>query len=983
MALATLSIDFVAQLAKFEADMGRAARVAEVAANRIERGFGGTGAVFKGSFLANEVSNVVRQLSALVPALVTGVANFQDLEEKTGASAEALASFTTAGDVASLSADQLAGFMVKLTGTLSKTNDETKGAGLALKSLGLDLEAFRDLAPEEQFKLLAERLEAFGRGGGKTAAVIALLGKSGADALPFLKELATAGLSQNRLTAEQIRLADDLVDSNARVRSELKQAAQVAALQALPAFNALVGELVRATTAIIDIDGAADKLGGNSGIRSFAEDAATGLAVVADAAVFANKAVQLVAAGLRTANANRRVAQVFVGDPRENAKFITDGTGPLKDALDERNAAVAESDKRLRELLTGDGFAIANGLKNRFATARLAEQAGINDLGRLVEGANAKKPQLKFSLPDDKAQRDGEQLRKARLESALKDLESVFASERDAVQFQQRFLDAQYQQGLLGIADFYSQRRALDERALNLQLGQYKQEADALRDALARPNLGAIDREKTGQKLREVEARAALERQQFGQQAKLSALEEARAYDQAAERVIEFRAQVLELQGDLERAAKLRADLAIKQAQASSASLGLSPADLQSFESATRASLAFGAAQRRVQSITTELSIAEQRIAVQAEASGAGRAEVEQRLFALRSQALAQLGEQLRKTEELAAAAGPDSPAVQFARQLRLEFERLSVSVDPALTRLRQVGDEVANALGQAAGAIAINFKDAKSAVASLGDALLRISTRELIEIPAADFFRSQIRQVSEGNGGIGQAVRNVFGVGARGATDGATGAAAALDLSGVFGSLETAAQGSAASLSGLSQVPATLAINALAAAAQNAALALGALGGGGAAPPASVGSSLFDFAGDLFIKAFGLSEGGYTGPGPRLQPAGVVHKGEVVWSQPDVARVGGPAAAEAIRLGLRGYAEGGVVQVPRVFRGTVPMSAPAAASGGGRSRGGDTFVDLRGLRVDSRGTMDRMAEERSARNIARTAERYLSRRGA
>ncbi|MCI7306150.1 MAG: phage tail tape measure protein [Trueperella sp.] len=60
-----------------------------------------------------------------------------------------------------------------------------------------------------------------------------------------------------------------------------------------------------------------------------------------------------------------------------------------------------------------------------------------------------------------------------------------------------------------------------------------------------------------------------------------------------------------------------------------------------------------------------------------------------------------------------------------------------------------------------------------------------------------------------------------------------------------------------------------------------------------------------------------GYSQGGYTGPGRVTEPAGIVHKGEVVWSQRDVARAGGVAVVEAMRRGLRGYQAGGVVQGP------------------------------------------------------------------
>ncbi|MBK0403883.1 hypothetical protein I5M27_12885 [Adhaeribacter sp. BT258] len=53
---------------------------------------------------------------------------------------------------------------------------------------------------------------------------------------------------------------------------------------------------------------------------------------------------------------------------------------------------------------------------------------------------------------------------------------------------------------------------------------------------------------------------------------------------------------------------------------------------------------------------------------------------------------------------------------------------------------------------------------------------------------------------------------------------------------------------------------------------------------------------------------------GGYTGDGGKYEPAGIVHKGEIVWSQEDVRKAGGVAAAERLRLSLPGYADGGLV---------------------------------------------------------------------
>ncbi|ENS3964722.1 phage tail tape measure protein, partial [Acinetobacter baumannii] len=49
-------------------------------------------------------------------------------------------------------------------------------------------------------------------------------------------------------------------------------------------------------------------------------------------------------------------------------------------------------------------------------------------------------------------------------------------------------------------------------------------------------------------------------------------------------------------------------------------------------------------------------------------------------------------------------------------------------------------------------------------------------------------------------------------------------------------------------------------------------------------------------------IKDQGFADGGYTGSGGRYEPAGIVHKGEVVWSQEDIKRWGGVGLVEKMR---------------------------------------------------------------------------------
>ncbi|GAA0766167.1 hypothetical protein [Brevundimonas olei] len=92
--------------------------------------------------------------------------------------------------------------------------------------------------------------------------------------------------------------------------------------------------------------------------------------------------------------------------------------------------------------------------------------------------------------------------------------------------------------------------------------------------------------------------------------------------------------------------------------------------------------------------------------------------------------------------------------------------------------------------------------------------------------------------------------------------------------------------------------------------------LAAALFGGGGGNAPASGGSG----GGGWLKKAlgwgrsiFGFSEGGYTGDGGKNEPAGVVHRGEYVFSQEAVQRIGA-ARLDAMHKNLKGYSLGGLV---------------------------------------------------------------------
>jgi hypothetical protein len=211
-------------------------------ARRVETTIEGarTGALAAFAAMGTAVGVLDRQLE--------GIAGFQDLAEKIGDTAEAVASLKPASDISGTSLDTLAAASVKLTASLAKADDESKGAALGLKAIGLEVEAFKSLSPVEQIDAVAKALAGFEDGAGKTATAVQIFGKSGAELLPFLNDLADGAERQITLTQAQIEAADTYSKTTAALRSELQTLTQVTAADAAPAMTMLAQMLREVTT---------------------------------------------------------------------------------------------------------------------------------------------------------------------------------------------------------------------------------------------------------------------------------------------------------------------------------------------------------------------------------------------------------------------------------------------------------------------------------------------------------------------------------------------------------------------------------------------------------------------------------------------------------------------------------------------------------------------------------------------------------------
>jgi lambda family phage tail tape measure protein len=185
--------------------------------------------------------------AAAFDGLIKKAADFQDISEKTGDTAENIASLAVAAATGGKSMEEITAFSIRLTKSLTGVDDESKAAGSAIKALGLDLESFKKLKAADQMEALGKALNSFADGSEKTA-VMEALGKGAAQLLPFLKELGQEGGRQVILTQKQIELADEYADKQAKLHATISLHAQAIATDMVPALNAFkqaIADLVK------------------------------------------------------------------------------------------------------------------------------------------------------------------------------------------------------------------------------------------------------------------------------------------------------------------------------------------------------------------------------------------------------------------------------------------------------------------------------------------------------------------------------------------------------------------------------------------------------------------------------------------------------------------------------------------------------------------------------------------------------------------
>jgi hypothetical protein len=128
----------------------------------------------------------------------------QDSATKAGVTSKAFTELAYAAKLNNGSADSLATAFVKMNVALSNAASGGKSQNEALAALGLTYKQLQDLAPEDMFTVISDRISKLGKESDKARVETELFGRAGADLAPLF-EKGAAGILKMRQEAENVR----------------------------------------------------------------------------------------------------------------------------------------------------------------------------------------------------------------------------------------------------------------------------------------------------------------------------------------------------------------------------------------------------------------------------------------------------------------------------------------------------------------------------------------------------------------------------------------------------------------------------------------------------------------------------------------------------------------------------------------------------------------------------------------------------------
>ena len=457
--LGSLSISIEANMARFQSEMTKSAYITEQAMNKMAAGADLAKTAIKGlatGLIAGLAANGLSAVTTAINSTIDSFAKLDDMTQKTGASVEGLSKLSKVAVTFGQDFAEVDAALIKLAKGMNGVDEESSKVKAGLQAIGISTKDLKSQDPGEVFVQVARKLQEYKDGASKTALVIDVLGKSAANLLPYMNDVADNIERFKGISSEAAASAAAYQDQLGLLRGRHTELVQSIVGAALPA-------MLDFTKALLDSKEEGKKLFADDSITKWADLGAKAAAYMVDSFTRAIAIIQMT--GSTIAGVLSSVALAVKGD-FSGASAAFGATGKELQANFDSFMQKKTMMQRVTEEIAG-----------RPDRARSKEEDSRDSAMMKALGFKSGKKDLPYTSPKaaGAAGATDDPARKQR-DLALKQIENALAAERDAIKFHDDYISELRSQDLIDYKTYEAEMKSSRDASLAAAIAAYDKE---------------------------------------------------------------------------------------------------------------------------------------------------------------------------------------------------------------------------------------------------------------------------------------------------------------------------------------------------------------------------------------------------------------------------------------------------------------------------------------------------------------------------
>lgn len=282
--LASLVVSLEANVARFESDLNKAEFMAKKAMDTIGNVSETAMKAVKGAVMAMAAAYTFEAFADGIKGAIASAGELDQMAKKTGATVEALSGLKSAAKLSGTSLEEVGGGLQKLSKAMFEAAGGSQKQSDLFKSLGVEVtDSSGKLRDSGEVMLdLAKKLDSMDSSTQAVATAQMLLGKRGAQLLPFMQDLADIGELNAKVTSEMAAEADLYEKNLVRLEGRKKSLYNTIASALLPVMRDFTDALLASGSMTERLNDTAKQLKQDNVIETWAREGLRAVAAFID-----------------------------------------------------------------------------------------------------------------------------------------------------------------------------------------------------------------------------------------------------------------------------------------------------------------------------------------------------------------------------------------------------------------------------------------------------------------------------------------------------------------------------------------------------------------------------------------------------------------------------------------------------------------------------------------------------------------------------